>query len=155
MTNTCSCCSGVSNIEFCEDNQSKQTSTTTVIQNTNQILPDDQLLIIRKNTDKIQVYRASFNDLSPEVALCILEGAVRVMPNTDPGDGQSLWLDCGTIRRASGNPADAGMVSPQLLKHSINALLANAPTTRPPEGGVWVDNGVLIFDPPHNKEGCC
>lgn len=110
----------------------------------------DTFLVIRNNN----LFRANFNDLSAELALSILEKAVQTMPKTNPGDGVSLWLDNGTIRMASGDPADLGTMSPNAFMQSFNNCTGILPTSSPPKGGFWLDHGVLVYNPPQKNNGC-
>lgn len=132
-------------------------STDTQTANVNQvpqlngkINSKDTFFVIKNNN----LFRANFDDLSAELALSILEKAVQIMPKTNPGDGVSLWLDNGTIRVASGDPADLGTMSPHALEQSLKNLLVTLPTSPPSDGGPWLDNGVLVFANPKKNNGC-
>lgn len=140
-------CSMVSNLEFCEQNTSNtdRPDAVDVVQKTNTILSTDQILVLRDvNGSEQEVYKASFNNLDPEVALTIMEKAIQVMSRTDPADGKSLWLDEGFLRVATGDPSYLGTLAPNAMQKSLKEAFKVLPTMDPGDGSPWLNNGVLM-----------
>lgn len=140
-------CGSISNLEFCEQNSCSVASSeaTEIVNKTNTILSTDQILVLRNvNNNGQEVYKASFEDLDPEVALLILEKAAQVMSRTDPADGKSLWLDEGFVRVASGDPTMLGVMSPTALQKSLKEVFKSLPTCDPGDGSPWLNGGVLM-----------
>lgn len=137
----------VSNLEFCEQNTSNtdRPDAVDVVQKTNTILSTDQILVLRDvNGSEQEVYKASFNNLDPEVALTIMEKAIQVMSRTDPADGKSLWLDEGFLRVATGDLSYLGTLAPNAMQKSLKEAFKVLPTTDPGDGSPWLNNGVLM-----------
>lgn len=140
-------CSGVCNLEFCEQNicDTEFANATQIVQKTNTILSTDHILVLRNvNNNGQEVYKAAFNDLDPDVALFIMEKAIQVMSRTDPADGKSLWLDEGFIRVASGDPALLGTMAPSALQKSLKETFKFLPKCDPGDGSPWLNGGVLM-----------
>lgn len=140
-------CCAVSNLEFCDENScaSETSDAMQTVQKTNTILSTDHFLVLRNvNNKDHEVYRASFDDLDPEVALLIMEKAIQMMNRTDPADGKSLWLDEGFIRIASGDVSQFGTLSPTAMEKSLKEVLKILPTSDPGDGSPWLNGGILM-----------
>lgn len=140
-------CCMVSNLEFCDQNSNtmKASEAVDVVQKTNTILSTDQIIVLRTvNGSEQEVYKASLDDLDPEVSLVIMEKAIQVMSRTDPADGKSLWLDEGFVRVATGDPSYLGTLAPNAMQKSLKEAFKILPTTDPGDGSPWLNNGVLM-----------
>lgn len=84
----------------------------TMLNSTNEIGLQDELLVIRKDGEQMQFYRARVEEFSSGAALYLLEKAVQSMSRTDPADGRSLWLNEGFVCLASGDVSRFSRVSP-------------------------------------------
>ncbi|CAI3959374.1 unnamed protein product, partial [Commensalibacter communis] len=127
-------CSLLDNYSVCNDQQTTNSDATETIQDTQQIFHTDQIIIIRKNGNRAEVYQAKFSDLAPEVALLIIKQATKAMPRTDPSDGCSLWIDEGFVRIASGDPSSLGSLSPTAMQKSLAEAFKILPTSDPGDG---------------------
>lgn len=78
-----------------------ETGNITLPEPANIIGLDDEILVIRTGGNGVQVYQGKVRELSSTAALFLLELAASIMPETDPADGKSLWLDQGFVRVAS------------------------------------------------------
>lgn len=122
---------------------------------------DDLIIIMRpvKNAlgtvNSYETHTITAHDFCVSIMIPALSNLARMLPRENPGDGVSLWLDNGIMRLASGDPADVGTMSPSAMHQSINNLLPMLPKSPPPNGGLWIDNGVLVMSPPkkNNNKG--
>jgi len=146
-------CSPLDNYTVCNDQQTTNSDATETIQDTQQIFHTDQIIIIRKNGNRVEVYQAKFSDLAPEVALLIIKQATKAMPRTDPSDGRSLWIDEGFIRIASGDPTQLGTIAPTAMQKSLAEAFKVLPTSDPGDGGPWLNGGVLMRGSDSNLAG--
>lgn len=137
-------CHAVCDLQPCQEEMESCPAQVTSVQNTREILETDQVLLTREAGKGTELYQASLAELSPSFALSILEKAVLNMPRIDPADGQSLWLDHGVIRLASGDPSCLGAVSPAALEQSLKEIFKFLPTSDPGDGGPWLSGGVLM-----------
>lgn len=121
---------------------------------------DDLLVIMRPVKNNVgaiisyETHTMKAQDFVSSILLPALSELARQLPRTNPGDGVSLWLDNGTIRVASGDPADLGTISQNAFEQSFKNYVSNIPTSQPSDGGPWVDNGVLVVASPENDDGC-
>ncbi|MDI2112076.1 hypothetical protein [Commensalibacter nepenthis] len=149
-------CCMISNLEFCDGNSDETPSSEAVevVQKTNMILSDDQILVLRDiNGNGAEVYKAKLNNLDSEVALMIMERATQTMPRTDPANGRSLWLDEGFVRVASGDPSNFNSLSPTAMQKSLAEAFKILPTSDPGDGSPWLNGGVLMQGS-NNNENC-
>jgi len=116
-------CEGVCNLEFCEQETIVASDQVTMLNSTNEIGLQDELLVIRKDGEQTQFYRARVEEFSSGAALYLLEKAVQSMSRTDPADGRSLWLNEGFVCLASGDVSRFGTVSPQGLSSALKECL--------------------------------
>lgn len=137
-------CSGVCDLQFCDQENTTTSDQITVPKRTDEIELSDELLVIRKDKEQTCFYQAKLEDLSTEVALCLLEKAVQIMPRTDPADGRSLWLNEGFLCMASGDVSQLGVLPPSALERSLKEVFATLPTCDPGDGGPWLNGGTLM-----------
>lgn len=137
-------CEGVCNLEFCEQETIVASDQVTMLNSTNEIGLQDELLVIRKDGEQTQFYRARVEEFSSGAALYLLEKAVQSMSRTDPADGRSLWLNEGFVCLASGDVSRFGTVSPHGLSSALKEMFAMLPTQDPGDGSPWINGGFLM-----------
>ncbi|MDI2091464.1 hypothetical protein [Commensalibacter oyaizuii] len=137
-------CGVLESLQICDEETQTTSHDIEVIENTDTILPTDQILVIRKHNDQTKIYSATFDELNSEVALSIIQNATQAMPRTDPADGCSLWLDDGFIRIASGDASRLGTMPPTAFEKSLREAFKILPTSDPGDGGPWLCGGMLM-----------
>lgn len=136
-------CSPLSRFDMCDEDTTTTSSDTEIVMDATTIEPTDQLIFVRKNCKETRVFQSSLKNLSPKTALLILSKAVQEMPQSDPGDGFTLWNDDGFIRVAGG-VEQQGRIGAGAFIASLEEVLKILPKTNPNNGLPWNNGGFLV-----------